>query len=62
MKIGLKRRKILEEEQEALEFINNCPKENVNWLTDDQEWALFVEQYVQEIRLEVDKKHRCEQW
>ena len=51
-KLKEKRKQILQEE-EALELeklsINN-------WLADDEEKALFIEHYVQEIRLEVDKK------
>ena len=62
MKSASKRREILEEEKEALEFIDKFSKKTVNWLKDDEERALFIEHYVEEIRLEVDKKHRCEKW
>ena len=55
-----KKKKILKEEEEAALKLENISTKN--WLTDDEERALFVEHYVEEIRSEVDKKHRCETW
>ena len=56
-----KRKKIMEKELEALSAFDKFSGK-FNWLTDDEERALFVEHYVSEIRLEVDKKQRCESW
>ena len=59
IKLKEKRKQILKEEEEAA-LLENISTHN--WLTNDEERRLFVEHYVQEIRLEVEKKERCEQW
>ena len=58
-----RKRENMEEEQEVINFIENftCSKPD-NWLTDDEERSLFIEHFVAEIKLEVEKKQRCEAW
>ena len=60
VKLKKKRQQILKEEEEAAALLKNISTHN--WLTNDEERRLFVEHYVQEIRLEVEKKERCKQW
>ena len=57
-----KRAKILKEEEAALKFIENFEQTENWWLSNDEERRLFVEHYVEEIRMEVDKRERCESW
>ena len=50
------KRKKENKEEEVVNFIENftCSKPD-NWLTDDEERSLFIEHFVAEIKLEVEK-------
>ena len=56
-----KRAEIMKEELEAIKFIENFQKTE-KWLSNDEERRLFIEHYVDEIRMEVDRRQRCESW
>ena len=56
-----KRKRNKEEDVEKFMANFKCSKSD-NWLNDDEEQALFIEHFVEEIRLDVEKKQRYEDW
>ena len=44
------------------QFVNGLNISKENWLNEDEESAVFVSHYVEQIRLEVEKQERCQQW
>ena len=58
------KRKRADDKENCKEFITNfkISKDDGYWMTAEEETDFFIEHYVQEIRLEVEKKQRCEKW
>ena len=58
-----KRKRTENEEEDVEKFIKNLKisKED-GWMTPEEETDIFIQNYIQEIRLECEKMQRCEKW